>query len=398
MDSTTTAPAAPPTPLTAHLTSASDSGESYTPPTGIHLGREQVKWNEDVWERIDRAVHDESQRTRVAAKFLPQYRVDPHTTTVPADTVLGLPTSSVTTTPLPMNIDEGSFIRLVEIWVEFSLTAAQVQKESELLAGQPGKNGQQGDHAAHPASTAVTLARRATNTLGLAQDTVIFQGLNAFYPLGKNFPLLGSNLFSNGTVQSRAGNPPQLSLLPLDGGLLCLGGTNNIDASSSQVLKVNQITPPAPPAPQVVAYSTNTVAQIDAAVAYLASTGYAGPYVTVLHFYPYADSMAPIANTLILPADRIKPLMEAGYFSSSTIGGLPNQNPPNPPQLTGSTPPQAYGLVISLGGNTVDLVNGLDPVTAFSLVDSTGNFTFRVLTRFALRLKDSGSVIRLEFQ
>src|ERR1700722_3655104 len=91
MESTMTAPA----PLTAHLTSPGHSSAPHSPPKGVHLGREHIKWSPKVWERIDRAVHHEMSRTRVATRFLPQYRVDPHVTPVPAETVLaGLNTST----------------------------------------------------------------------------------------------------------------------------------------------------------------------------------------------------------------------------------------------------------------------------------------------------------------
>src|SRR5262249_12694058 len=148
---------------------------------------------------------------------------------------------------------------------------------------------------------AITLARRAANTLALAQDAILFQGLNAFAAAAA--PPLGSTLFATGTVQSRG--------IPLDSGLLCTGGANVLPAA--QVRQVTQLG--AAGAPPV--WSTNTVAQITSAFAALAGNGYGGPYVAVLNFYPFADTLAPLAATLILPADRIKPLMEAGYYSSS---------------------------------------------------------------------------------
>jgi len=73
---------------------------------------------------------------------------------------------------------------------------------------------------------------------------------------------------------------------------------------------------------------------------------------------------------------------------------------PNPPILPAGAAlqPQAVGLVVSTGGNTMDMVVGQDPITAFMQQDPDGNFRFRVLERFALRLKDLSAVIRLEFQ
>jgi hypothetical protein len=438
METTTTS--APPASLTAHLTQTSHTQTSHSshqaphsPPANLNLGREHVKWGHEIWDRLDRAVHHEMHRTRVAAKFLPHHKVDPHVTTVPAETVLANLNGTtpyappvkalVAGAPPPLlNIDEGAFIRLIEIWTEFSMTPAQVQEETKTHTAQKeqhaghhehhesphdehGGHGEHHDHGDHhhhhhkhhPSSTAVTLARRAANILSLAQDTVIFQGLNAFSAPNAVPPVPGSLLFSSQTVLNRG--------VPSDAGLLCIGGPNNLPAS--QVLAVQPLALPAGVAAGPAQYSENTVAQINAAYSLLSASGYAGPYVAVLHFYPYADSFAPLPSTLILPADRIKPLMEEGYYATSGLLGTPTpQNPqvaasmPNPPILPAGakTQPQAVGLVISVGGNTVDLVNGLDPITAFSQVDATGNYTFRVLTRFALRIKDPGAIIRLEFQ
>src|SRR5260221_7384614 len=128
---------APTAPLTAHLASTAHQGASQNMPKALHLGREHVKWGHEVWERIDRAVHHEINRTRVAAKFLPHHRVDPHVTTVPSDLIqqtidgvpLGVRPAAVggVVQPLPppfplLNVDEGEITRLIEIWVEFSMT------------------------------------------------------------------------------------------------------------------------------------------------------------------------------------------------------------------------------------------------------------------------------------
>jgi hypothetical protein len=53
--------------------------------------------------------------------------------------------------------------------------------------------------------------------------------------------------------------------------------------------------------------------------------------------------------------------------------------------------------MVSLGGNTMDLVVGLEPLAAFMQEDTSGNFRFRVLQRLALRLKDPTGVVILEF-
>lgn len=58
---------------------------------------------------------------------------------------------------------------------------------------------------------------------------------------------------------------------------------------------------------------------------------------------------------------------------------------------------QGVGVVISLGGNTVEFVNGLDPVTAFSQIDGNGNYIFQLKTRLALRINDARAIVVLIF-
>jgi hypothetical protein len=60
------------------------------------------------------------------------------------------------------------------------------------------------------------------------------------------------------------------------------------------------------------------------------------------------------------------------------------------------------GLVVSLGGNTMDLVRGRmseheDVIVRFEQKDVDGNYRFRVVERFALRLKDITAVVQLQF-
>jgi hypothetical protein len=92
-----------------------------------------------------------------------------------------------------------------------------------------------------------------------------------------------------------------------------------------------------------------------------------------------------------LTADRIKPLMTAGFFGTGTL-------PPNPgaPPVVPLVAPY-YGVLVSLGGNTMDLVMGLEPLVAFMQEDTNGNFRFRVLERFALRVKDTTGIVILQF-
>jgi uncharacterized linocin/CFP29 family protein len=317
-------------------------------------GRNKIPWSPEVWDRIDQAVGTEVKRTRIGARFLPVKHVPPKTTSVPTD--------SYRVTGTVYGVDEGATIRLNEYYVEFELTPQQVAQE-------------EGDFRDLGHSTAVTLATKAANTLALAEDLIIFQGQNA---------ITGALPFTSGLVQILGGNKP------VDTGLL------NFEVGKNVPGKGPLTVPPAKPITEVtvapigvpgVIYGPATFEAVSSAYSQLQAAGQYGPYALVLETVPYADTFAPLPATLTLTADRIKPLVTAGYFGSGTL-------PPNPPPAPAAP---YYGVLVSLGGNTMDLVVGSAPITAFLQEDTTGNFRFRVLQRFALRVKDPTAIVILKF-
>ena len=328
-------------------------------------GRSKIPWSKDVWDRIDQAVATEVMRTRVGARFLPKRPVPPKTTSVPTDSYSFSPLTPGTS-PI-LTVDEGATIRLNEYYVEFELTPQQVDQE-------------EGDFKQLGHSTAVTLATKAANTLAQAEDLIIFQGQNA---------ITGATLFTGSYVLLLNGNAPT------DTGLLNFPvGANAPGAGPLTV-------PPAPaitvvPVPSLasqgldvkgVIYGPNTFEAVAQAYSALQAVGQYGPYALVLETVPYADTYAPLPATLTLTADRIKPIVTSGFFGTGTL-------PPNPPPAPAAP---YYGVLVSLGGNTMDLVVGLESLVAFMQEDTNGNFRFRVLQRFALRVKDPTGIIILKF-
>jgi uncharacterized linocin/CFP29 family protein len=325
---------APPTPVVG-----------VAPANGNNFGRDKMHWTLDIWGRIDKAVHDEVMRTRSGQQFLPTKLVPQKTMSVPTDAIT-TPTRAAPT----LTVDEGSTTRLNEYYVEFLMTEAQAHHE--------GTNTMELGH-----STAVTLATRAANILSQAEDLIIFSGQNA---------ISGSTLFQSGIVLNRG--------VPADTGLLGLPpGTPPLP--ESQIIRVQ---PKDPAVPGV--YAENTFAAVAQAYSVLQGNGHNGPFAAILDFRVFADTYAPLPGTLILTADRIKPLMTAGFFGTGTL-------PSNPP----GTEPRFYGLVVSLGGNTMNLVVGLDATTAFMQQDTDGAFRFRVFDRFAFTLNEETARERLEF-
>jgi uncharacterized linocin/CFP29 family protein len=315
-------------------------------------------WGQDVWERLNNDVKAELARTRVARKFLPVRSAHPRATSVSSDAVV-----SPTPANPSLSIDEGAITRLNEYWVEFSLTPSQVEQET-------------GDSSKSVSSAATTLATRAANILAQAEDTVIFNGANAFTQ---------SPLFNPPPTPSGVEPPPAVYHrgTPLDTGLLDLPPAGGTSSSASAVQSV--IVPPLGSATPS-SYGLNTLAAVAQAISQLQANGQSGSYALVLNTVPYADLYAALPGTLIIPANQIQPLTTAGLYASGT---LPTANLPDSGAYS--------GLVVSLGGDTVDLVSALDGRAEFAQDDPDGNSRFRVIQRFALRLKDPTAVIPLLF-
>ncbi|WP_097227256.1 hypothetical protein [Streptomyces sp. OV198] len=79
-----------------------------------------------------------------------------------------------------------------------------------------------------------------------------------------------------------------------------------------------------------------------------------------------------------MPADRIRALMTGGFHGTGTL-------------------PAKVALMVSTGGNTLDIAIAVDAITAFAFEDANGLLNFRVYERFTLRVKDPTAVVQLRF-
>ena len=126
------------------------------------------------------------------------------------------------------------------------------------------------------------------------------------------------------------------------------------------------------------AYGENTFTGVAAAYATLQDKRHYGPYALVMSANEFADAYAPLPSTLIMPADRIKPLTGAGFYG------------------TGTVPPRT-GLMTSTGGKSLDLAVSMHASTTFVRVADDETYLFRVYHRFVLRVKDPTAVVLLRF-
>jgi uncharacterized linocin/CFP29 family protein len=305
-----------------------------------NLGREKLPWEQHLWDRLDAAVHDEMKRILIARQFLPKVMSAPDALTVPADSVNVKTGSPVDSDNGLLQVNESAVTEIIEIQVGFSLTKQQVEREETL-------------------SSAVTLATRAANLLAQGEDLLINQGDDV---------LKRNPLFREGRIRTRAGPGPV--------GLANLKSLPDKD----QVLDVKFTDEPE------ARYGEETFGVVGEAYSQLQGKGHYGPYALMLPPGPNADTRAPLKTTLIMPADRIASLVEGRFYGTGTLPG----------ERAGE--PDLLGVMLSWGGNTIDLVIGRDATVAFLQEDSEGLYRFRVFERFALRDKDPTSRFLLRFQ
>jgi len=279
----------------------------------VLLGRESVPWDQQVWDSLDRAVHDEVKRSAAGAALLPLVGPMPEALTVPADVI----------DADRLAISEAAVTPLVELFIDFTLTSAQVQSETRLLTG-------------------ASLATRAANLLAQAEDALVFQGDavddEPVFKLVSRRQSAGAGLVASAV--------DEVVISPVEG--------------------------------KAGHYGEHTFAGVVEAYSRLEGRGHYGPFALALHDEVYADTFAPLPDTLISPADRIRPLVTAGFVGLGTL-------------------PKSTGVLFSIGGNTIDLVLASEPTTAFTQVDEQGLFHFRVSERFCLRVKDQTAIVRLRF-
>jgi uncharacterized linocin/CFP29 family protein len=322
----------------------------------MNNGRDKLPWGQELWDRIDQAVHEECNRTKIAQKFLPIHGpVASGTLTVPSDAII--------VDGQTLQINEAATTPLVELLVEFTLTPQQVEREEELM-------------------TAVTLATRAANLLAQAEDVVLFQGQAAID--GNGGPQ--HPLFRDRRVQVRSG--------PAGTGLL------NAATADVQIVSI----PALDPSERPLAWGENAFRGVAEAYSRLQggdglAQAHYGSYALVEHFDPWADSYSPLEDeSVVITADRIKPLVTDGMNGHSRQTNGQNEHAYETHFYGTGTLPPFRAIMVSLGGNTMDLVVGVPPTVAFLTEDTDGDYRFRVFERFALRLKDPSAVIRLEFE
>jgi uncharacterized linocin/CFP29 family protein len=314
-------------------------------------------WSDEAWKEIDDDVLKEVGKVRIAQRVFPTSALENDPTQIWNEVI---DFSDLT-------IKEGDTKPLVEIYREFSLTATQVKQENEHNGHNVGR----------------TLARMGAKEIALAEDAYIFQisdraakrGVGGVVPVLSNKEMHADNW-----------------RFDIDFGLLAEANNPNADdADPSKPSKPIQVSKVAaavaaiagakagapPPAPSPL-YGEETFKAVTNGIAKLVSKAQAPTYALFLPTGIYADTFIPPSSaSLVTTADRIKPLVEGGFYTSGVL-------------------PADEGLLAALGGEPVKLFVGREANAEYIRKEGAKYF-FRVVERVQYVVRDPRALVLLKF-
>jgi uncharacterized linocin/CFP29 family protein len=314
----------------------------------------ELDWTDQIWKDINDDLLKEIGKVRIAQKVF--------TASILADDPTQVANEVIDFSN--MTLSEGETKPFVEIYREFSLTSTQVKQEADQQVCR-------------------TLARMAAKELGLGEDAYFFQlsDLKAKRGAGGKVPIL-----SNPAIHADNWRTS------IDVGLL--GEANDAAADDANPEK-----PPEPiKVPKLAAaqaaidaagaganvipsptYGENTFKAVTDGIAKLTAKAQAPAYALFLPTEVYADTfIPPSAASLVTTSDRVKPLVDGGFYSSVVL-------------------PPDEGLLVALGGEPVKLFVGREATTEYVRKEGARHF-FRVVERVQYVVRDPRALVLLMFR
>jgi uncharacterized linocin/CFP29 family protein len=230
----------------------------------------------------------------------------------------------------PVKVVDNTTLRLFNLTVPVELSSEQVNEEG--------------------LSSAVLAFSRAANLLGLSEDHIIFNGHGTSHarqrPAPPAFAIVKSAPDSSHGLAER--RHPVVET-----------GRKKRGEDPTEVLG------------QVL------VKAVVRAINELEEGSHPGPFACVLGNTLFEAAHTPREKSMVLPADRIVPLLKGSLFRCGRLD--PDR-----------------GVVASLGGNDIDIVVATPPRAQFLQVTPDAKFMFRVYEKFTLRIKDETAVKLLQ--
>jgi uncharacterized linocin/CFP29 family protein len=269
-----------------------------------------LNWSDAQWQKVNDAVNEAFGKASVASAFLPMYGPLAGSSETVRNERLKQK-EGTESTPLTISLDKDHAavnLNLVTVTVNVELSGEQVADES--------------------LSNALLAFRRAANILAQEEDRIVFEGTD-----GTKATTLAKTV---GRQKGLADPTMKFESLGAEQG------------------------------PEL---GRDLVKQIVKAIHKLEDKSNPSPFACVLGNRLFEAAYDP-ADSLVLPADRILPLLKGG------------------PLLRCGKMDESKGIVVSLAGNAIDIVVGTPPTVQFLQRTIDAKFVFRVYERFALRLRD----------
>lgn len=276
----------------------------------------QIDWTSEQWNQIQQLVADEVSQVSVAGSFLACCGPLEGSATV-------VRSQRLSDQPSLITVDDVSTLQLWTLAVYVELRQRQLAEEH--LSG------------------AVSAFRRAANLLARAEDAIVF---NNEAPLTIPNP----NVLN---IPRKV--PPQCTA----------SGGNNVDGLVAEGRKTPLTT------------TGDFVSDIASAIATLESSGHFGPFACILGQRAFVTANTPIPKSLVLPKDRVEPMLGTQLLRSSTL---------NDEQI----------VVVSLAGDPIDVVVATSPTVQFLNVSDEAKYRFRIYEKFVLRIKEQQAVLAFE--
>jgi len=354
------------------------------------LVESQVPWTEEQWGKVQETVREEAQRVRVAASFLPIFGpLPPETVSVPLQIVNRESTAETTSlanlaaylearaqNPSAV-IDQGNANAAFGAFLDtLADQVGEVEFASRRSRGESRFRLAVDDRTCRPLSnisvnvylrtaqvhdtdlsSALIMFRRAANIIARVEDAIIFNGQPRPNPdpldIGVQPPIF--------TVSSGEQFRGLIEEATFGGNCISIGGNLLTVTDGAGQLIGGQL---------LVQFVVDAITKLE-------DKGHLGPFALVLGSDLFIVAHRPDPGSLVLPADRITPLLGGGRI------------------LRSSTIKPKEGVLVSLAGELVELVVASDISAKFIQVTVEPRYIFRVSQRFTLRVKERNSLMAL---
>lgn len=286
----------------------------------------QLGWSDAQWQKVSDVVTEAFGKASVAGALLPCYGPLPAS----ADTVRDQQLNADFNQSELVSVTDDTTLKLFNLRAKVELSSEQVADES--------------------LSSALLAFRRAANGLALSQDQIVFRGYSPS---------------ESGVVAGRLGNVLAGSPPKKFKGLTPSGGRYLVQVVVPKQTRSGR----RGTSEESGAKGEEIVAQVANAIADLENESHPGPFGCVLDKALFTEAHRPSQGSMVLPADRIVPLLNGPFLRSGEVD-------------------DSTGIVVSLGSGAVDLVVATPPKAQFLQQNDEAKYVFRVYIKFVLRLKD----------